>query len=175
MRLVSGTEHYDIGVHLGLLAAISGAVFSWVGGHVDRAIGPMPVIVTCCLILIATAVLIISRPLVNYGRALAEGLCLPNSPSHRRLRLIGAAGGALQALARNMFDPSGATRSHDRGILLRIVGQSYIVFGHRLLIAVAANLIGQTSGSGSPRCGAVFIIGLSSVNSGVKPNGGFRK
>ena len=39
----------EIGI-FGILAAISGAIFCVIGGRVDRRIGPMPVIVFCCII-----------------------------------------------------------------------------------------------------------------------------
>ena len=52
-----GVLHWSImqiGI-FGIIAAISGALFAWIGGYADRAFGPMPVIVTCCLILMGTA------------------------------------------------------------------------------------------------------------------------
>ncbi|MEM6566606.1 MAG: MFS transporter, partial [Pseudomonadota bacterium] len=44
---VLGWSITEIGI-FGILSAISGAVFCWIGGRIDRRVGPKPVIVACC-------------------------------------------------------------------------------------------------------------------------------
>ncbi len=93
----------QIGI-FGILAAVSGAVFSWVGGRMDRRFGPMPVIIFCCIVLILTAVLILSlTPTSVLGIRLAEGSPLPDIIFFVAGALIGAAGGALQSASRTMM------------------------------------------------------------------------
>ena len=93
----------EVGI-FGILAAISGAVFAWVGGHADRKFGPMPVIVVCCVTLIFTACLIVGlSPEAVFGMAVEEGSSLPDQLFYLAGLLIGAAGGAVQSASRNML------------------------------------------------------------------------
>jgi len=72
-------------------------------GAWDRAIGPMPVIVTCCSDPDRHGVLIISlTPGSIMGVALPKGLLLPTFAFYIAGALIGAAGGALAGLVGNM-------------------------------------------------------------------------
>jgi len=163
----------DIGV-FGILAAISGAVFCWVGGRVDRAIGPMPVIVTCCLILIATAVLIISlTPNSIMGITLAEGSSAPDIAFYIAGALIGAAGGALQASSRNMLTRQGNPDRMTEAFGLYALSGKATSFLAPALIAIASDLSGSQRIGIAPVVG-LFIIGLVLLV-WVKPNGDFAK
>ena len=153
----------DIGV-FGILAAISGAVFCWVGGRVDRAIGPMPVIVTCCLILIATAVLIISlTPTSDVGhRRWQMGRPLPDiACSTLRGLLIGAAGGALQASSRNMLTRQGnPERMTEAFGLYALSGKATSFLAPALIAVTQATYDWQSTDLGITPVVGLFIVGL---------------
>ena len=104
-----------IGV-FGILGAVSAAVFSWVGGRLDRAHGPRPVILCTIWILIVVCSVIVgmSRDFF-FGIPLAEGSSLPDIVFYIVGATIGAAGGALQASSRTMMvrhsDPAHPTQA----------------------------------------------------------------
>jgi UMF1 family MFS transporter len=163
----------DIGI-FGILAAISGAVFCWVGGRVDRAIGPMPVIVACCVILIATACLIISlTPTSAMGITLSEGSALPDILFYVAGALIGAAGGALQASSRNMLTLQGNPDRMTEAFGLYALSGKATSFLAPALIAIASDLTGSQRLGITPVVG-LFIIGLVLL-AWVKPKGDFAK
>jgi len=163
----------DIGI-FGILAAVSGAVFCWVGGRVDRAIGPMPVIVTCCILLIATAYLIISlTPTSVLGLPVAEGSALPDIMFYVAGAIIGAAGGALQASSRNMLTRQGNPDRMTEAFGLYALSGKATSFLAPALIAVASDLTGSQRLGITPVVG-LFIIGLILL-AWVKPNGDFAK
>ncbi len=66
----------------GILAAITGAVFAWLGGRADSRFGPKPVIAVCVLVLtaVALAVVFISREQV-FGLAVGPDSRLPDVAS----------------------------------------------------------------------------------------------
>jgi len=161
----------DIGI-FGILAAISGAVFCWVGGRVDRAVGPMPVIVTCCILLIATACLIISlTPTSVMGISVADGSSLPDIMFYVAGALIGAAGGALQASSRNMLTRQGNPDRMTEAFGLYALSGKATSFLAPALIAIASDLTGSQRLGITPVI-ALFIIGLVLL-AWVKPKGDF--
>ncbi|MBM1632773.1 MFS transporter [Sulfitobacter mediterraneus] len=163
----------EIGV-FGILAAISGAVFCWIGGRVDRAVGPMPVIVTCCIILILTACLIISlTPTSAMGISLAEGSALPDILFYVAGALIGAAGGALQASSRNMLTRQGNPERMTEAFGLYALSGKATSFLAPALIAIASDVTGSQRLGITPVVG-LFIIGLILL-AWVKPQGDFSK
>ena len=93
----------QVGV-FGIVGAIASAVASWIGGKIDSARGPKPVIVASILVLIAvcTVVLNLTRESV-FGVALDEVSSLPDIIFYVCGALIGAAGGVLQASSRSMM------------------------------------------------------------------------
>ena len=144
----------DIGI-FGIIAAVSGAVFCWVGGRVDRRTGPMPVIVVCCLVLIATAILIISlTPTSVMGVAVAEGSALPDILFYVAGAAIGAAGGVLQASSRNMLTRQGDPDRMTEAFGLYALSGKATSFLAPALIAVASDV------TGSQRLGITPIVGL---------------
>lgn len=149
----------DIGV-FGILAAISGAVFCWVGGRVDRRIGPMPVIVFCCIVLILTAALIISlTPTSIMGIPIADGSALPDIAFYIAGALIGAAGGALQASSRNMLTRQGDPERMTEAFGLYALSGKATSFLAPGLIAITSDLTGSQRLGITPIVG-LFIIGL---------------
>jgi UMF1 family MFS transporter len=163
----------DIGV-FGIIAALSGAIFCWIGGRVDRRVGPMPVIVFCCVILIATACLIISlSPTSVAGITLAEGSNLPNILFYLAGALIGAAGGALQASSRNMLTRQGDPDRMTEAFGLYALSGKATAFLAPALIALASDITGSQRLGITPVIG-LFIFGLILL-AWVKPNGDFAK
>lgn len=100
---VLGWSVVDVGV-FGILAAITGAIFAWIGGRIDSRIGPKPVIVTCIVVLlgVALAVVMVSRTSV-LGVAVGADSSAPDIAFYLLGSMIGAAGGALQAASRTML------------------------------------------------------------------------
>ena len=163
----------DIGI-FGILAAISGAVFCWVGGRVDRRIGPMPVIVFCCVVLILTAILIISlTPTSVLWVDVGEGSPLPDITFYIAGALIGAAGGALQASSRNMMTRQGDPERMTEAFGLYALSGKATSFLAPALIAITSDLTGSQRLGISPVVG-LFILGLVLL-AWVKRDGDFAK
>jgi UMF1 family MFS transporter len=105
----------DVGV-FGILAAITGAVFAWVGGRADSRFGPKPVLLACLLVLgaVAVGIVFVSRESV-FGVAVGPESRLPDVAFYLLGSLIGAAGGALQSASRTMMvrqaDPARMTEA----------------------------------------------------------------
>lgn len=100
---VLGWSVVDTGV-FGIVAAITGAVFCWIGGYLDRAFGPKKVIIVCILtlILVCTLILGTSRD-AFFSVPLSETSTLPDRLFMTCGALIGAAGGIVQAASRTMM------------------------------------------------------------------------
>ncbi|WP_136685016.1 MFS transporter [Falsirhodobacter xinxiangensis] len=166
---VLGWQVRDVGI-FGILAAVTGAIFAWLGGRADSRYGSMPVIVFCTalLALLAAGVVGVSRGSV-FGMAVAEGSRLPDIAFYAIGALIGAAGGALQAASRTMLlwqsDPARLTESFG---LYALAGKA-TSFLAPLLVGIV------TAISGSQRVGVVpvivlFLLGLLLLL-WVKPKG----
>ncbi len=163
----------DIGI-FGILAAISGAVFCWIGGRVDRRVGPMPVIIFCCVTLILTAVLIISlTPTSIMGIDFGEGTAAPDIAFYVAGALIGAAGGALQASSRNMLTRQGDPDRMTEAFGLYALSGKATSFLAPMLIAVTSDITGSQRLGITPVVG-LFILGLILL-AWVKRDGDFAK
>ena len=112
---VLGWSQINIGV-FGILAIISGALFTWLGGKVDRHFGPKPVILGSIFILIGTmfVIVMVNRHSV-LGLAVQPGSSLPDIVFYVCGVLIGAAGGTIQSASRTMLvwqaDPARMTEA----------------------------------------------------------------
>lgn len=139
----------------GIVAAITGAVFAWIGGKADARFGPKPVIVTCILILLATAFAIVFiSPESVLGIAVPEGSPLPDIAFFICGGLIGAAGGAIQSASRTMVIwQSNPARITEAFGLYALSGKA-TTFLAPALIAVVSDI------SGSQRIGILPIAGL---------------
>jgi MFS transporter, UMF1 family len=166
---ILGWKTIDVGI-FGILAAVTGAVFAWLGGRADSRFGPKPVIVVCValLMLVALGVVGISRTSV-FGMDVAADSRLPDYAFYILGALIGAAGGALQSSSRTMMvrqaDPDKMTEAFG---LFALTGKA-TSFLAPLLIAVVTDI------SGSQRIGVaplivLFLIGLVLLI-WVKPQG----
>ena len=166
---VLGWSIQDIGV-FGILAAITGAVFCIIGGRADRRFGPMPVIITCCVVLVMTAVLIISLTSNSVmGINLPEDSKLPDILFYVAGGLIGAAGGALQASSRNMLTWQGNPERMTEAFGLYALSGKATSFLAPALIAITSDLTGSQRLGITPVIG-LFIIGLILL-AWVKPQG----
>lgn len=149
----------DIGI-FGILAIITGAIFAWLGGRMDSARGPKPVIILCVLILTAVAlsVVFVSRESV-LGIAVDADSKLPDIAFYVLGGLIGAAGGAMQSASRSMM-----VRQANKGRMTEAFGL-YALAGKSTSF-VAPLLIGLvTYMTGSQQLGVLpiaflFLIGL---------------
>ncbi len=88
----------------GIIAAITGAIFCWVGGFLDKIFGPKRMIIVCVFVLIFVCTLIIGTSRETFFSApLAVDSTLPDKLFMMCGALIGAAGGIIQASSRTMM------------------------------------------------------------------------
>jgi UMF1 family MFS transporter len=139
----------------GIVAALTGALFAWIGGKADTAFGPKPVIVTCITALLCTAVFIVglSREAV-FGIPLAEGSNLPDILFFLAGGMIGAAGGALQSASRTMVVRQSNPERMTEAFGLYALSGKATTFLAPALIAIVSDI------SGSQRLGITPIAGL---------------
>lgn len=166
---VLGWSIIQIGV-FGIVGAITATVAAFIGGRVDRAIGPRPVIMASIVVLILVCLL-----MVGMSREGVWGIPMdPASSTPDRIffvcgALIGAAGGSLQAASRTMMarhtSPDRATEAF--GL--------YALSGRVASFMAPALIALVTTISGSQRIGiaplvVLFLIGLVLLFF-VKPKG----
>ena len=170
---VLGWSITQIGI-FGILTLITGAFFCWIGGKVDRRVGPMPVIIFCCVVLIATSCLIISlTPTSVSGMSVAEGSSLPDILFFIGGATLGAAGGALQASSRNMMTRQANPDRMTEAFGLYALSGKATAFIAPGLVAIVSDITGSQRIGITPII-ALFIIGLVLL-AWVKPNGDFAK
>jgi UMF1 family MFS transporter len=88
----------------GIIGALSAALFTWIGGKLDSALGPKPVIVVSIWVLIAVCLVVGGMSRQDFfGVQLAPGSALPDIIFYICGCAIGAAGGSLQAASRTMM------------------------------------------------------------------------
>ena len=159
----------QVGV-FGIIAAITGAVFCWLGGKADSRYGPKPVIVVCVLALaaIALGVAFVSRDSV-FGVPVGPESRLPDIAFYILGAGIGAAGGALQSASRTMLvrqaDPAKMTESFG---LYALAGK-FTSFIAPLSIGFVTAVTGSQQLGITPLIG-LFLLGLVLLV-WVKPDG----
>ncbi|MBU1829444.1 MAG: MFS transporter, partial [Alphaproteobacteria bacterium] len=144
----------DIGV-FGILAALTGAIFTYFGGFADQKFGPKPVIVFCILVLVSTCLVIltITRDSVLFMAVDATSK-LPDVAFYICGAVLGAVAGVIQSASRTMMvrqaDPDRMTEAFG---LYALSGKatSFLAPG---LIAVMSDF------TGSQRLGIMPLIGL---------------
>lgn len=167
---VLGWSITEIGI-FGIIAAISAAVFTWVGGRMDSAFGPKPVIVASMLVLILVCLVVAGMSRDSFfGLNLSAGSQLPDLVFYICGCGIGAAGGSLQAASRTMMvfhtTPERATEAFG---LYALSGKATTFLG-------TAGIALFTAVSGSSRLGiaipliSLFILGMVVLH-WVKPMG----
>ena len=167
---VLGWSITQIGI-FGIIAAISAAFFTWLGGIADSARGPKPVIMASMWVLIAVCLVVagMSRE-AFFGLPLPAGSALPDIVFYLCGCAIGAAGGTLQAASRTMMvfhtTPDHATEAFG---LYALSGKATTYLG-TMGIALFTLI------SGSQRLGiaipliALFVLGMVFLK-WVKPMG----
>ncbi len=100
---VLGWSVVQVGI-FGIIAAVTGAIFCWIGGFIERAFGPKRVVIVCILILIFVCTLIVGTSRESFFSApLAVDSTFPDKMFMLCGALIGGAGGILQASSRSMM------------------------------------------------------------------------
>ncbi|QMU58759.1 MAG: MFS transporter [Boseongicola sp.] len=167
--LVLNWEITQVGI-FGIVSVVSAGVFSWLGGGLDKRLGPKPVIVATILGLMVVCFTIVNMSRESFfGIGLAKGSGLPDAVFFGCGVLIGGLGGVLQAASRSLMvrhtDPATATESFG---LYGLSG--------RATAFLAPALIGiVTAATESARLGVaplifLFLIGLILL-AWVKPDG----
>lgn len=166
---VLGWSIVEIGV-FGVMAAITGAIFCWIGGRADRAFGPKPVIVTCITALIGVCLVVVTtdRTMV-LGLPLAGGSNLPDIAFFLCGGVIGAAGGALQAASRTMMVRQANPARMTEAFGLYALSGKATSFLAPALIAMATQLFDNQRLGVSPLIG-LLLLGLLLLI-WVKPQG----
>ncbi|MCU0828083.1 MAG: MFS transporter [Tabrizicola sp.] len=156
---VLGWSIGQIGI-FGIVGAATAVFASWIGGKIDRALGPKPVIAVSIVVLI-----LVCSVLVGMTREQIWGIALdPAGKASDQIlfvcgALIGAAGGALQAASRTMMvrhtTPDRATEAFG----LYALSGKVASFIAPALIALVTGLSGSQRIGFSPLI-ALFLIGL---------------
>ena len=139
----------------GIVGAITSAVATWVGGKLDSALGPKPVIIGSILVLIGVCLVVVGMTRESlWGIALAEGSAVPDITFYICGALIGGAGGVLQSASRSMMcRHATAGRPTEAFGLYALSGKATAFLGPAL--------IGVTTWmTESARLGMVPLIGL---------------
>ena len=170
---VLGWSTTEIGI-FGIVAIISGAVFCWISGRVDRRFGPMPVIVVCVIALAFVSLLVVSiTPETILFIPIAAGSPMPDVTFFIAGAVIGAAGGALQASSRTMMTRQANPDRMTEAFGLYALSGKATSFLAPALIALTSQITGSQRLGVSPLVG-LFIIGLILLI-WVKPKGDFSK
>ena len=166
---VLGWSVIDVGV-FGILAAITGAIFAWIGGRADSRFGPKPVIAVCVLVLalVAVGVVYVSRTSV-FGIPVGADSSLPDIAFYCLGALIGAGGGAVQSASRTMM-----VRQSDPAKMTESFGL-YALAGKATSFIAPLSIGAVTDITGSQQLGIVplivlFVVGLVLLL-WVKPDG----
>lgn len=149
----------DVGI-FGIIAVITGAIFAYRGGKLDRERGPKPVIVLSILALILAAVGIVSIvPDAIGGVPVSEDPVLAGK-SWSDLAfyfcgcVVGGAGGSLQAASRTMLVRQGNPNRMTEAFGLYAVAGKATAWLAPLMIGIF------TAASDSQRIGVTPVIGL---------------
>ena len=159
----------DVG-KFGILAAVTGAIFAWLGGKADNRFGPKPVITACVMLLtaIAIGVVFVSREAV-FGMAVAPESNLPDIAFYILGAGIGAAGGALQSASRTMMVRQARPDRMTEAFGLYALAGKATSFIAPLSIGVVTHLTGSQSLGITPLI-LRFLLGLFLLR-WVKPDG----
>ncbi len=93
----------QIGI-FGIIAAITSAVASYIGGRVDERLGPKPIIIAMIVVLMGVCLFILGMTRETiWGIGLAEGSGIPDIAFFICGAVIGGAGGVLQSSSRTLM------------------------------------------------------------------------
>mgnify|MGYP006427611535 CR=1 FL=1 len=144
----------------GILAAVSGALFAWIGGVADSRLGPKPVIVTCLIALLAA---VAALPFLSRGAvftvAVPAGSALPDIAFYVVGAVVGAAGGAVQAASRTMMVRQALPGRMTEGFGLYALAGKMTAFIAPLSVGLMTDLTGSQPLGILPIL-ALLIVGL---------------
>ncbi len=157
---VLGWSIIDIGI-FGIVAALSGAIFCWLGGFADQKFGPKAMITGSIIALIVVCLLIVGTSRETFfGAVLAQETVFPDRMFMFCGVVIGAAGGILQASSRTMVvDQARPDRMTEAFGLYALSGRA-TAFLAPALIAIATDLT-QNQRLGVSPVILLFLIGLA--------------
>ncbi len=169
---VLGWSITQIGV-FGITAALTGAVFAWIGGRADSAFGPKPVIIAgiCGLIAVCLLVVTTSRDMVLLV-PVEPGSMLPDVMFFICGGIIGAAGASLQAASRTMMVRQGNEARMTEGFGLYALSGKATSFVAPGLVALATQITGDQRLGVAPLI-LLFSVGLVLMY-WVRPEGSVR-
>jgi UMF1 family MFS transporter len=157
--LVLDWDIVKIGV-FGIVAAIGAMVFSYLGGKMDRRIGPKPVLLVTIVLLIAVCIVIVSMTKDTiFGVALRAGSTLPDTIFFICGVLIGGFGGMLQSTSRSLMVRHTAKGRETLEFGLYGLSGRATAFLAPALIGIATTITGSARLGVSPLIG-LFIIGF---------------
>jgi MFS transporter, UMF1 family len=139
----------------GVLAAVTAAVASWVGGQLDARLGPKPVIVGSIIVLIMVVIVMMGlTPNSLFGVPVSQGSALPDQIFYVCGALIGAAGGTIQAASRTLvvFHTTEGEANGAFGL--------YGLSGKATAFLAPAAVTAATVMTGNARFGLAPLIGL---------------
>lgn len=156
---VLGWSVVDIGI-FGIIAAVTGAIFAWLGGKADSAYGPKPVIICCLLVLVLVTLSTMSLSRESaFGMAVAPTSRLPDIAFYVIGAAIGACGGSMQAASRTLMvhlaNPERITEAFGLYALTGYGTSSIAPF----LIAVLTQITGSQQAGIAPLV-VLFLLGL---------------
>ncbi len=156
---VLGWTVIDVGV-FGILAAVTGAIFAWLGGKADSRFGPKPVILLNIVVLtaVATMIVFVGRDSV-FGMPVAADSNLPDIAFYVLGALIGAGGGSLQAASRTMMVRQAHPDKMTEGFGLYALSGKAMSFMAPLSIGFVTDMTGSQQLGILPVAG-LFLIGL---------------
>lgn len=142
----------------GIIAAMTSAVSTWIGGIVDERTGPKPVIVAMILVLMGVCLFILGMTRESiWGIGLAEGSTAPDISFFICGAVIGGAGGVLQAASRTMMvrhaDPDKPTEAFG---LYALSGKATSFLGPALILLA-------TTTFGDARLGMLPLVILFAI------------
>lgn len=149
-----GWSAVDTGV-FGIMAAVTGALFAFLGGRADRRFGPKPVIMVSIVVLIGVCLVILTMNETSVlGMTVSEGSSLPDITFYICGGLIGAAGGSLQTASRTMM-----IRQADPARITEAFGL-YALSGKATSFLAPVSIAAVSQLTGSYRLGITPLIGL---------------
>jgi len=139
----------------GIIAAITSALATWLGGKADARLGPKPVIIAMIFVLIGVCAFVLGLTRESFwGLPLAAGSGFPDVAFFICGAVIGGAGGILQATSRTlMCRHAEADKPSEAFGLYALSGKATAFLGPALIGVTTASL-------GDARFGMLPLIGL---------------
>ncbi len=155
----------------GILAAFTGAIGAWLGGHMDDRFGPKKVITVSIIVLIVVCLMIVTtdrQTLLTMPIAEVPGpFAAPDILFYICGALIGAAGGALQTASRTLMVDQAERGDMTKAFGLYALSGRATSFLAPMLVALFTGAVGKSmmglSDSAAQRVGISPLIGLFAI------------